>query len=571
MVLAMQSNFWRKLSTRLFSPLVAILVLVLIIIVTYIPNVIRTHAIESAVTSAESTVKQYKAIRGYYTKNIIKKVLAGQEIRPHYNHKDQQNKIPLPATFIHDISKVFSDNNIISLKLYSPYPFPNRKSRKLDNFGQEAWNTLTSNPKQTFSRMETINNRETVRVALADTMVAEACVKCHNSHPDTPKTGWSLNDVRGILEVQVPIDEQLRNAAALNTTIGGIVIIALIATVSLLFFMFRKIVSSRLREVHHALVEIAEGEGDLSKRLNDEPKDEIGVIAEAFNTFMEQLSRTLTRINDQIQQLTGATANMENITKETQSGAAQQHMLTEQIATSMSEMTSSTDEVTTIASNTADRSQTTLEETRSGTKTVQENLASVEQLSQMMAKASEVVQTLESDSQNIGGVLDVIRGIAEQTNLLALNAAIEAARAGEQGRGFAVVADEVRTLASRTQESTEEINKMIEQLQSGAKNAVESMAQGSESISVSQEKANLTNEVIMSVGSAVAEIQTQNMQLSEAANAQSSIGMEINTNIENIKNVSTTTSQSSDELLQLAEEINSAVNTINRQLSKFIK
>ncbi|WP_448549328.1 methyl-accepting chemotaxis protein [Thalassotalea fusca] len=567
----MQSNFWRKLSTRLFSPLVAILVLVLIIIVTYIPNVIRTHAIESAVTSAESTVKQYKAIRGYYTKNIIKKVLAGQEIRPHYNHKDQQNKIPLPATFIHDISKVFSDNNIISLKLYSPYPFPNRKSRKLDNFGQEAWNTLTSNPKQTFSRMETINNRETVRVALADTMVAEACVKCHNSHPDTPKTGWSLNDVRGILEVQVPIDEQLRNAAALNTTIGGIVIIALIATVSLLFFMFRKIVSSRLREVHHALVEIAEGEGDLSKRLNDEPKDEIGVIAEAFNTFMEQLSRTLTRINDQIQQLTGATANMENITKETQSGAAQQHMLTEQIATSMSEMTSSTDEVTTIASNTADRSQTTLEETRSGTKTVQENLASVEQLSQMMAKASEVVQTLESDSQNIGGVLDVIRGIAEQTNLLALNAAIEAARAGEQGRGFAVVADEVRTLASRTQESTEEINKMIEQLQSGAKNAVESMAQGSESISVSQEKANLTNEVIMSVGSAVAEIQTQNMQLSEAANAQSSIGMEINTNIENIKNVSTTTSQSSDELLQLAEEINSAVNTINRQLSKFIK
>mgnify|MGYP000105792092 CR=1 FL=1 len=571
MVLAMQSNFWRKLSTRLFSPLVAILVLVLIIIVTYIPNVIRTHAIESAVTSAESTVKQYKAIRGYYTKNIIKKVLAGQEIRPHYNHKDQQNKIPLPATFIHDISKVFSDNNIITLKLYSPYPFPNRKSRKLDNFGQEAWNTLTSNPKQTFSRMETINNRETVRVALADTMVAEACVKCHNSHPDTPKTGWSLNDVRGVLEVQVPINEQLRNAAALNTTIGGIVIIALIATVSLLFFMFRKIVSSRLREVHHALLEIAEGEGDLSKRLNDEPKDEIGVIAEAFNKFMEQLSRTLSQINDQIQQLTGATANMENITKDTQSGAAQQHMLTEQIASSMSEMTNSTDEVTAIASNTADRSQTTLEETRSGTKTVQENLASVEQLSQMMAKASEVVQTLESDSQNIGGVLDVIRGIAEQTNLLALNAAIEAARAGEQGRGFAVVADEVRTLASRTQESTEEINKMIEQLQSGAKNAVESMAQGSESISVSQEKANLTNEVIMSVGSAVEEIQTQNMQLSEAANAQSSIGMEINSNIENIKNVSTTTSQSSDELLQLAEEINSAVNTINRQLSKFIK
>jgi methyl-accepting chemotaxis protein len=567
----MSINYFKKLSTRLFMPLIIIFILVLLVLTIYVPSITKEHTIEAAISSAESTVKQYKAIRGYYTKNVIKKVLAGTEIRPNFDHQGKANTIPLPATFIHDLSKVFADKKIFTLKLYSPYPFPNRGNRKLDKFGQQAWRALKNNSSKTFSKVESINGKTLVRVALADTMTQQGCVNCHNSHPNTPKNDWKLNDVRGILEVQVPISAQMDNATQLNFTISSIVLVALSATTALLFFMFRQLISNRLRTVCSALQEIADGDGDLSQRLIETPKDEIGVIAVAFNNFMAQLESTLGQINTQVNQLTETTQLMESETNNTQDNAAKQQDIADQVAQAMGEMMSSTQEMATIASSTAEHTQSTHQKSEVGKKTIQDNMQSVEELSAQMNAASEVVKNLETDSQNIGGVLDVIRGIAEQTNLLALNAAIEAARAGDQGRGFAVVADEVRTLASRTQESTEEINKMIEQLQTGAKAAVETLDKGNHSIDISHQKASETNDMIEVVDAAITEIQTQNLQIATATEEQACVSEEINKNITNIRDVSSSTNQSTQKLFAMAEEINTAVKNISEQLHKFSK
>ncbi|PHS35898.1 MAG: hypothetical protein COA91_12750 [Robiginitomaculum sp.] len=377
-----------------------------------------------------------------------------------------------------------------------------------------------------------------VRVALADTMTQQGCVNCHNSHPKTPKNNWKLHDVRGVLEVQVPIDQQLESASSLNTTIALIMIIALGATIALLFFMFRRLISERLRKVHTALEDIAQGEGDLSQRLNETPRDEIGSIATAFNHFISQLEKTIRGINKQVEQLGHTTQTMESITEEAQEGAVNQQNLADQVASAMNDMKSSTQEMAEIAISTAENSQKAQQQSQDSQAIISESITSVEQLSTMMHQTSDAVSQLESDSQNIGGVLDVIRGIAEQTNLLALNAAIEAARAGEQGRGFAVVADEVRTLASRTQKSTEEINNMIMQLQNGAKSAVEAIKRGDQSIEISNNKANKTNSMINEMGQVINDIQAQNLQLATAAEEQAAVSNDINNNIDTIKDVS---------------------------------
>ncbi len=364
-------------------------------------------------------------------------------------------------------------------------------------------------------------------------MTQQGCVNCHNSHPETPKNDWQLKDIRGILEVQLPIDKQLINASHLNTTITVIVLIAVSSTAILLFIMFRRLISNRLRSVHGALQEIANGDGDLSQRLNETPADEIGSIASAFNNFIVQLEKTMSKISTQVSQLTETTSEMANITEQTQQGSVNQQQVTEQVSCSMNEMISATKEMAAIVENTTSNSQETQQQSEHSQLLISENLQSVKALSKSMQQAAEVVIGLENDSQNIGSVLDVIRGIAEQTNLLALNAAIEA-RAGDQGRGFAVVADEVRTLASRTQESTEEINKMIEQLQHSAKSAVQSIKEGNKNIELSENKAQEAQQVISTVGNAIASIQEQNLQISSATKEQTSIGEEIHGNIDSI-------------------------------------
>lgn len=176
-----------------------------------LPHFIIKSAEEHAISSAQTTAKEFILLRTYYTENVIQKVIeSGAEITPHHNHKSLPGSIPLPASVIHDMSELIQDSNI-RLKFYSPYPFENRQGRALDTFGQDAWKALTKTPRTPFVLNSEIEGRHIVRVAVADTMVSQVCVDCHNSHALSQKTDWKLGDLRGVLEISSDITAEVEH------------------------------------------------------------------------------------------------------------------------------------------------------------------------------------------------------------------------------------------------------------------------------------------------------------------------------------------------------------------------
>jgi methyl-accepting chemotaxis protein len=324
-----------------------------------------------------------------------------------------------------------------------------------------------------------------------------------------------------------------------------------------------------LHNVIDALRDIAQGEGDLTRRLDERGRDELASMAHYFNLFVEKIRDTVVQTADSVERLVEVSSSMSRITEETAMGVDQQNAETERAATAMNEMASSSSEVADNARFAAQAATDADGTAQQGQTVVSQTMNSITALAREVEKASDVIGSLQEDSLQIGTILDVIRSIAEQTNLLALNAAIEAARAGEQGRGFAVVADEVRTLASRTQDSTEEIQAMIERLQRSSEEAVSVMREGSDLTAKTVDQAEQTSQSLQSITQAINSINEMNHSISVAAEEQSQVAEEINQNIVTISDISQQTAQGAGEVARASEELRSLAETLKNLVGAF--
>jgi hypothetical protein len=395
-----------SITARILVPVVGLVIAGVAVLLIVVTLSTRQQVVDSSVQHAMATIDQFRALRGYYTDRVVRKVKSGTNLKVSFDHAQKEDTIPLPATMVQDLSTLLAEShNTTQIKLYSAWPFPVRKDRVLDSFMTDATAHLTANPDATFVRTESVEGATRVRVAIADKMVNESCVNCHNSHPDTPKKGWKIGDVRGVLEVATPIDREIaaNNALVIRIAtgaIGGTVIIILLVG----WILRRSVTRPVVRSV------------EFLKDCGSQVSAAAGQVSSASNTLAE--------------------------------GASEQ-------AASLEETSASLEEISSMTRRNVENAQAAETIARAARQAATDGTAD-------MGEMNAAMQAIKESGNNIGKIIKTIDEIAFQTNILALNAAVEAARAGDAGLGFAVVADEVRNLAQRSAVAARETAEKIE-------------------------------------------------------------------------------------------------------------
>lgn len=385
------------------------------------------------------------------------------------------------------------------------------------------------------------------------------CLDCHHV-----KAGTVLGAVRVTYSLAAVDARISRNLFKTGGVMVGLFVLGLV----LMAFVLRRVAIRRIGLLSRFISEVEES-SDLTRRMPDSTPDEIGKVTTAINKMLARFQASLQQVSRTTRELSQAAAEIDENARTTANAVQEQRDGTEMMAAAMNEMESTSNEVRQNAEHTRSVSAEADEQARSGARLTDTAIQAISALSKEVGRAADVIEALNTKAQGVGSVLDVIKGVAEQTKLLALNAAIEAARAGESGRGFAVVADEVRSLATKTQESTREIEAMIEGLQTDAQGAVETMRTAYGQADESVEQVRQATDLLQAIAERVSRINELNSQMAAVAEDQSKAAGEVNANVARISETAEQSSRDAEETAQLSRTVTDLARQLETMVARF--
>ncbi|MCC6141035.1 MAG: methyl-accepting chemotaxis protein [Nitrospira sp.] len=508
-------------------------------------------------------LKQIEAVvqtsRAYIATNYvakIKKSKVGNEIVTAKDHLNNPDAIPFPTTAAREIGEELMKTGTMSFRYVSQTPI-NPNNLPKDGFETEALKALASGA-ETYSRREDMNGTLTFRRAVNDKATSAACISCH--------TDKQVGDTLGalIINSRMSIAKDNSDKALMNTV--GIMAGMVLLIVGLTYMLLRSLVLKPIHEMASISKDIAQGEGDLTKRVPIHGSDEISTLGGYFNQFIEKLQAMIGKVAHVTDKVASASVELSATAEEISKGTDSLTSRASQTAAAVEEMNATVSQVAQNSGKAATLAQETVKTAKDGGSVVSDTISGMQQLSDAVSSSATIISELGKSSDQIGEIVRVIEDIADQTNLLALNAAIEAARAGEQGRGFAVVADEVRKLAERTTKATKEIGDMIRQIQQDTRGAVESMQEGTVKVTSGVDLVNRTGEALARIVEMVSESADMIRQIAVASEEQSVATQQIANDIENVAKVTkesasgaNESAKASHDLSQLATELQGIV------------